>query len=122
MSILSLKHSRSKITIQGLVFLQPERGQTDFSRSHLEIDFLFVCRSGVDSDCSGDSDCSDCKNGLSKSIIAIIDFQKSFLGFRAIRVNPSNPSRPQIRACNIFFLSLDPLGLVAGRAFRASDY
>ena len=28
-----------------------------------------------------------------KSIIAIIDFRKSIIGFGAIRVNPSNPSR-----------------------------
>ena len=37
-----------------------------------------------------------------KSIIAKIGFRKSIFGFRAIRVNPSNPSRPQIIACNDF--------------------
>ena len=47
-----------------------------------------------------DLDCSDCKNWHSKSIISIIGFRKSIFGFRALRVNPSNPSRPQIRACN----------------------
>ena len=38
-----------------------------------------------------------------KSIIAKIGFRKSIFGFRAIRVNPSNPSRPQIIACNHIF-------------------
>ena len=37
-----------------------------------------------------------------KSISAIIGFQKSILGFGAIRLNPSNPIRPQKRVCDLF--------------------